>query len=132
MRVSRAGRVLLAVAAIGAANVVAVAPAQADLNRWVAIAYSSTTRYWGYEVGYTNDRVTRSHAVSYCMNKGAASCVVVVDGMNTCVSLANNFHGDFAVAQNRDIGNASVAARLKLFAGRTLITACSDGREQTR
>lgn len=93
--------------------------------------WSSTLGYWGYEAGWTSEQISRQHAITYCENKGARTCVVVIGGKNTCASLANNFHGDMGIARDPNIDVATNRAKFSIFAGRTLITACSDGREHT-
>lgn len=123
-----------AVAVAGAFGSAATANAdvQNDLyvNRYAAIAYSPVARASGVSSGEGNLQQAWDDAMARCRLSGGVDCTIMVFAENSCVSLANNFHGDWAVDTNNNIDSAARRAKMKIFAGDTQAMACAHGGNQ--
>jgi hypothetical protein len=121
-----AGGVLLA-GAVGSA-----APANAAVNRYLAIAYSPATGQWGYSQSLLDANQAVDDAVGYCLNKGGTDCRIVVWGDNECAALATN-PALSPTAFGTGIGptqeEAERKADLSVPLGHTVLSFCSLGTE---
>ncbi|RDH80182.1 DUF4189 domain-containing protein [Mycolicibacterium moriokaense] len=125
---------MLAAAAVTGA-IGAVAPANAAVNRYLAIAYSPATGQWGYTQSLLDANQAKYDAVGYCLNKGGTDCRIVLWGDNECAALAtgdNPFNHTpvwgTGIAQTEQLAQSK--ARLSTpLAGTVVLSFCSLGTE---
>jgi hypothetical protein len=123
---------LIASGAIAVGGLGAAAPASADVDRYVAIAYSPASGQWGYSAGGTDQQQGWGEAMGYCRNKGGTDCTIVVQAKNACVAVATAWQGKWGVGTGPDIVAAQQDARHNIaFATANPIAACSTGEERT-
>ncbi len=131
-----AATLFLAAGAAAAGVFGSAAPANADvqndlyINRYAAIAYSPVSRTSGASGLEANLQQAWDDAMTRCKLSGGVDCTIMVFAENSCVSLANNFHGNWATDTNNDVDFAALRARFKIAAGVTQAMACAHGGNQ--
>jgi uncharacterized protein DUF4189 len=79
---------MLAAGAIAAGALGSVAPANASVDYYLALAYSLHTDIGGAAYNLNGESLANSLALQDCVDKGGAQCVVFVNVKNTCAALA--------------------------------------------
>jgi hypothetical protein len=130
-RWSAAARIAAAGAIVTGA-VVSAQPANANVNRYLAIAYSPATGQSGYTQSLLDGNQAVDDAMGYCQNKGGTDCRIVIWGDNECAALATN-SALSAAAYGTGIGptqeEAERKADLAIPLGHTVVSFCSLGTE---
>jgi hypothetical protein len=128
----RAAARIAAAGAIVTGAVVSAQPANANVNRYLAIAYSPATGQWGYTQSLLDGNQAVNDAVGYCLNKGGTDCRIVVWGDNECAALATNpalSHAVWGTGTGPTQQEAEQKADLSIPLGHTVLSFCSLGTE---
>jgi uncharacterized protein DUF4189 len=91
-----AATLLAAAGAITAAGLGTAAPASAQVEQFVAIAYSPATGSWGWGNQYDSYNGATSRALSECQSYGGTDCQVAAWAKDGCAALAvrdNRWYG---------------------------------------
>ena len=91
-----AATLLVAAGTIAAGALGAAAPANAQVDHFVAISYSEETHSWGTGWNYTDLDSARIRSLSECQDNGGNHCEFIAWAKNGCAALAvngNYFYG---------------------------------------
>ena len=126
---------LITAGAVTTSMIGAAAPANAAVNRYLAIAFSPATGQWGHTQSLLDANQAKYDAVGYCLNKGGTDCRIVVWGDNECAALATGDNPfNHTTVWGTGIGQTEQAAQTKArlstpLGGNVILSFCSLGTE---
>ena len=91
-----AAALTVAAGAIAAGAIASASPAHADVDKFVAIAYSPATGSWGWGNNYDSYDGATTRALQECQSYGGSDCQVAAWAKEGCAALAvddNRWYG---------------------------------------